>query len=222
MFTSSFAAQGEPHNDGFKAVASRFQSATRNGGANSRPSALSRRLSVRRSRDGATLLEMGFWLLIFVAIIGSVLGIASVTMRQSTVATEVQTITNLSGVISRMRTSAGYDTATGAIVKSLDDMKMIPANISKTVSGNNVTIRNGWNGAITVNATDGGGNFSITYTQIPREDCVQLVTGTKPGILQSVGSGTTATVAISSITATSASTMCAAAANTVTWDTSSR
>lgn len=221
MFTSKLANQGEPSNPGITHTG-RSHIAAQENGSDVRPSAIMRRLSVRRSRDGATLLEMGFWLLIFVGIIGGVLGIASVTMRQSTVATEVQTITNLSGVVSRMRTSAGYDTATGAIVKSLEDMKMIPANISKTVSGNNVTIRNGWNGAITVNATDGGGNFSITYTQIPREDCVQLVTGTKPGILQSVGSGTTATLPISEVTATSASTMCASSANTVTWDSGSR
>ncbi|MDF8363284.1 MULTISPECIES: type 4 pilus major pilin [Achromobacter] len=220
MFTFTVADNGEPRNTQFKHA--RGRPSLTEGNAVSRSRRISRRLSVRRSRDGVTLLEMGFWLLIFVGVIGGVLGIASVTMRQSTVATEVQTITNLSGVVSRMRTSAGYDTAAGAIVKSLDDMKMIPANISKTVSGNNVTIRNGWNGAININATDGGGNFSITYTQIPKEDCVQLVTGMKPGILQSVGSGTTATVQISSVTANSASTMCAASANTVTWDTGAR
>jgi Flp pilus assembly protein TadG len=221
MFTSTLANRGEPQNTQFMHTGGRFPQ-SEEGIAVSRSRRISRRLSVRRSRDGVTLLEMGFWLLIFVGVIGGVLGIASVTMRQSTVATEVQTITNLSGVVSRMRTSAGYDTATGAIVKALDDMKMIPANISKTVSGNNVTIRNGWNGAININATDGGGNFSITYTQIPKEDCVQLVTGMKPGILQSVGSGTTATLQISDVTANSASTMCAASANTVTWDTGAR
>lgn len=168
-------------------------------------------------RPALTLVETSFVLLVIVVVLGGALALAALTMRQSTVASETQTLVSLSGSVVKVKGNGGYNTDSTLIMRALDTMELIPSNVSKSGSGATTELTNGWGGAITIAATNGGANFSITYEQIPRADCTQLVMGVKPSILQSVGSGGSSTTNIVDVDADAAATMCAGGTNTITW-----
>jgi len=173
-----------------------------------------------RRRVGATLIEASIFLLIFVAVLGGVLAVSTGVLGQNTVARELQILTNLSGSVVRTKSINGYGT-TSQIMQALDEMNLVPGNVSRTGSGSSLALRNGWGGAVTITPTNGGGSFSITYAQIPKGDCVQLMNSLKPGILQSIGSGASATMNMTEVTSDVVSgTLCTSATNTVTWDSS--
>jgi type II secretory pathway pseudopilin PulG len=142
-------------------------------------------LRARGRRLGMTLREITFVLLIMVAIIGGALVKASSTMNQSNSVQETQTVTNLAGAIRKVKMVNGYP-ADAEIGPAMSNLGFIPANVTHT---NGTNIKNSWGGDITFHRQDGGGNFGITYTNVPTQECRQLVLGVKAGLLQSVGSG---------------------------------
>ena len=176
-----------------------------------------------RTRVGATLLEQTFVILILLAIIIGALSLAYTTMRQNTVTQEVQTLTNLAGAVFKTKSSDGF--IGNEIGPNLGNMGMIPTNVTNTGTAQAPALKNTWGGNITFDDDDAGGAFTITYTNIPKEDCVQMVTAVKQSILNSVGSGTSATHNIGAngdaaqlTPAIAAATICPAnAGNTVTW-----
>jgi len=171
-----------------------------------------------KQRAGASLMEISFVLLVMVGIIGGALAMASGVMGQSTVTQETQILTNLSGAVTRTKSANGFGT-TANIMQAMDQMKLVPSNVSRTGTGTAMQLKNGWGGNITIKPTNGGGNFAVTYAQIPKGDCVQLVNTVKPGILQSIGTGQNATMNITDLTSTVVSnTLCQGGTNTVTWD----
>lgn len=165
-------------------------------------------------RKGAGIMEMVFVLLIIITIIGGALALARGAMSQSTVAQEIQIITNLSAGVYKTRTRAGY--TSDNIVDDLVNMGLLPANVAN-ISG---TLKNSWNGDISIQSTDANANFSITYNNVPKEECTQMLMGVKAGILNSVGSGNTSSKNINDVSPSDSSTLCpSTAGNTITWDT---
>lgn len=150
---------------------------------------LSARTKAKGRRLGMTLLEITFVLLIMVAIIGGALVMASSTMNQSNSVQETQTVTNLASAVRKVKMANGYP-LDAEIGPALHNLGFIPANVTHT---NGATFRNSWGGNITFHRQDAGGNFGITYTNIPVQECRQLVLGVKAGILQSVGAGVAGT-----------------------------
>jgi len=170
-----------------------------------------------KKRAGASLMEISFVLLVMVGIIAGALAMASGVMGQSTITQETQILTNLSGAVTRTKSANGFDT-TANIMRAMDEMNLVPSNVARSGTGASLALRNGWGGPITIKPINGGGGFAITYTQIPKGDCVQLMNAVKPGILQSVGAGDDATTNMTDLTSTIISTtICGAATNTVTW-----
>ena len=178
---------------------------------------------VRKLRPAASLLEVTFVLLVIIGIIAGVLSMATNTMRQSDVTQETQTLTNLAAAAMKVKSPSGFDG--DEILPSIGAMGMIPANVTNTGTAAAPVLLNSWNGSITFDDDDGGGAFTITYTNIPKEECTQLVMAVKQGILKSVGNGATATLNLGSggtaaqVTAASAATtVCpSTSGNTVTW-----
>ena len=172
-------------------------------------------------REGMTLLEITFVLLVMVAIIGGALVMASGAMNQSNSVQESQTVNNLAAAVQKTKTASGFP-ANAAIGTSLNDMGLIPANV--TNNGLGTVFTNSWGGAITFLQKDAGGNFAITYAGIPQTECKLLVQAVKSGILKTVGSGVAATtLTISALTtATISATICpTVGVNSVIWSSSS-
>lgn len=139
-----------------------------------------------RRKKGASLLEITFVLLIIVGIIGGALVMASGALSQNTVTQEVQTLNNLAAGATQTKTPRGFGNGAGDgvdLLAGMDLLGVLPKNVT-IVSG---AAQNSWSGDITVTSSNGGADFTITYTNIPREECVKLVSGVKMGLLRSVG-----------------------------------
>ena len=160
---------------------------------------------------GMTLLEITFVLLIMVGIIGGALVMASSTMSQSNTVQETQTITSLAGGVRKVKSRTGYP-VDAVIGTSMNAMGVIPVNVVHTAG---TLFKNSWGGDILFTQQDGGGNFAITYTNIPLTECISLVMSVKPGILTAIGNGAAgaassgATLNIADITAPDGATLCA-------------
>ena len=177
-------------------------------------------LAGKSMREGMTLLEITFVLLVMVAIIGGALVMASGAMNQSNSVQESQTVNNLAASVQKIKTSAGFPAA-AAIGTSLNDLGLIPANVVSNGAGG--AFQNSWGGAITFMPKDGGGNFAIVYAGIPQAECKLLVMAVKSGILKTVGNGLLVTTnTISALTTANVSaTICATAGvNNVIWSSS--
>ena len=163
-------------------------------------------------RRAATLIEMTFVLIIIVAIIVGALVIASNVMNQNTTSEELQTVSNLSAAVRKVKSNRGYPSDIEGEMRTLH---LFPDNVVDT----GTALANSWGGTIEFAQIDSGANFSLSYTNIPKRECTALVLAVKPGILQSVGAGTTATVNIIDLTAaTIDTTICADDGNNdVTW-----
>lgn len=173
----------------------------------------------RPLRKGATLLEMSIWLLIFVGIVVAVLAIASMVLSQNTAAQETQTVTQLTTEARKLRTARGY---TNTLVEDMRSMRAIPNTVMDPGTG--AILYNSWGGEITFGQLDGGANFTLTYTNIPQAECIQLVQSVRAGVLQSIakgGNGSAPTHNIINLTpSVIESDLCSEAnANNITWST---
>lgn len=161
----------------------------------------------RARRMGLSLLEITFVLLIIVAVVGGALIMASGAMSQSTVTQEIQTLNNLASGATMTKSTRGY--GTDGDPNLLPNMEII-GSLPKNVMVVGTTYKNSWGGDITIEASNGGADFIITYGNIPKEECVKLVNGVKMGILRSVGTGTTTNTSLLDVGPTEAASICSA------------
>lgn len=172
----------------------------------------------RPLRKGATLLEMSIWLLIFVGIVISVLATASMVLTQNAAAMETQTVSQLTTEARKLRTARGY---TDTIVEDMRSMRSVPNTVMDPGTG--AVLYNSWGGEVTFGQLDGGANFSLTYTNIPQSECVQLTQSVRAGVLQSVAKGDGAAPTHNIINLTPSvieAELCSEAnANSITWST---
>lgn len=180
----------------------------------------------RKMLIGMTLLEITFVLLIMVGIIGGALVMASSTMSQSNTVQETQTVTNLAGAVRKIKSRNGYP-VDASIGTSMYAINAIPTNVVHT-NGAAGSFKNSWGGDITFTQQDSGGNFAITYTNVPQSECSALLMSIKPGLLAAVGTGAAPTTSsgsgatlIEGMDAVTAATLCSSASNTIYWSSSS-
>lgn len=166
----------------------------------------------KRTRLGASLLEVSIWLVIFVAIVGGVLALAAASLSQNAAAQEIQKITSLAGGAVKVRPPKGYS-EDEPIDASLAYMGLIPANVQRDADNDNPNMRNSWGGAITLAPVGDGAGFSITYENIPKDECIKMVSGVQQGVLYSVAGVNIVDLSPS----TAASSICTTSSNTVTW-----
>lgn len=72
-----------------------------------------------------------------------------------------------------MGQAASYGTAD--FTASLITARVFPSTLAP--NGTNTAITNSWNGAVTVTGTNGGSTFALTYNAVPRDACINLVSG---------------------------------------------
>ena len=155
-------------------------------------------------RPGLTLFEALIWFFLFIGVLSAVMYQATGAIAQKDSVIELEKINGLAAAVVRTKTSSGYP-ASAAIGTAMDSLGIVPANITET---NGTSYTNTWGGAITFTQENSGAGFTINYTNVPVSDCKLLINAMKPGIINSVGSGTY-TLSLSTITAADIATMCA-------------
>lgn len=74
--------------------------------------------------------------------------------------------------------SGGYGANGDNLLITLSQTRSIPGSLAQANPGTpNVTVRNGWGGAVTMVATQNGAAFDISYSNVPRESCATLISG---------------------------------------------
>lgn len=58
---------------------------------------------------------------------------------------------------------------------SLITARVFPSTLAVNAAGTGIT--NSWNGAVTVAGSNGGSTFTLTYANVPRDACINLVSG---------------------------------------------
>ncbi|SFV05786.1 type 4 pilus major pilin [Pseudoduganella namucuonensis] len=171
---------------------------------------VSRAPSNRARQRGASLLE-GIAYLGVAALV--VLGAVSLLTGAFGSAKSNQTaeeVVALRTVVRKMYTGQAYN-ADSAMQANLITGKAIP-NTLRVVTGTPSTINNTWGGTVAIAATSATA-FTITYTLVPQDVCVSVVSGAS-GWTQ-ISDGASATVTTFPAPATSAAAVCASATNTV-------
>src|SRR3546814_682352 len=163
-------------------------------------------------QEGLSAIETGIVLLVIVVFITLGLANASKILGQSSVAEEATNIANLTTSTRAPRTGAGYGSD---ILQDLVATNGVPSNMA--LDSNTPALQNRWGRNVTFGTLTGNSDFTLTYTQVPTDECVQLVTTVKKGVLRSVGAGTTTTDNIIDIDVPTATTICNAASGTLIW-----
>lgn len=163
----------------------------------------------KAKRLGLSLLEITFVLLIIVAVVGGALIMASGAMSQSTVTQEIQTLNNLASGATMVKTTRGYGGDGSDGVDLLPDMEIV-GSLPKNIVMAGKQPKNSWGGDIKIFSSNGGADFIIAYTNVPKEECVKMVNGVKMGILRSVGKGESPDTSIMDITPSKAADICEA------------
>ncbi|HYD63742.1 MAG TPA: type 4 pilus major pilin [Noviherbaspirillum sp.] len=161
---------------------------------------------------GASLLE-GIAYLGIAAIV--ILGAVSLLVSGFTSAQTNRTNEELTGLRTATQkvfmNQGGY--GTGNITDTLIAARAQPTSL--TIGGNapNRTLTNAWNGGVTVTGVNA--QFTVQYTGVPEEVCVNLLMGTNGWV--SVVTGANNVRNAFPITPAQADADCAAGANTITW-----
>jgi len=141
---------------------------------------------LKQKQSGFTLIE----LLLVIGFIAGALVLAFVTFpkvqassRANTEGTHITTI--VAGIKNLYSTAQSYSTVSNSVLLSAkifpDDMQVSGSNVSN-VWGGNVTV------APTLGASGVGSNlaFTITYTDVPQNECNKLATGVATNYLKEV------------------------------------
>ena len=98
--------------------------------------------------------------------------------------------------------------ADALMMANLITARAIPNTLAVTGAA---TVGNGWGGAVTITGT-AAGTFTITYTNVPQDVCVGVVSGAN-GWTRISGAADANPITVFPATASNATTLCAAAGN---------
>jgi len=160
----------------------------------------------RRRQRGASLLE-GIAYLGIAAIV--ILGAVSLLSSAFSSAQSNQTIEDLTALRTAVRKLYSGQSYAAALAPTLIAAKAVPNTL--TVNTTNNTISNSWGGAVTL--TGSGSSFTIQYTNVPQDVCINTVSGAS-GWTQIDRSGSNA-VTTFPVTAAAASAVCSSSTNTI-------
>lgn len=171
-----------------------------------------------RLQKGASLLEgIAYLGIAAIVVIGAIalLNTAFSSANSNELNSELSAIQTASRKLF-MTTQGNYGTAD--FTATLVAAKGFPQTL--TTDAANGTVVNPWGGAVTVAAAaNDDTKFTITYTQVPPDICVNALTSTTTGWLSVKGPGS-ATAVNPPISPSSAQTACGNAAGSVVWTSS--
>lgn len=166
---------------------------------------------LRRLQKGASLLEgIAYLGIAAIVVIGAIalLNSAFSSANSNQLNSELSAVQTASRKLF-MTTQGNYGKAD--FTATLASAKGFPQSLTINTDG---TVTNAWGGAVTVAGSNTATQFSITYTNVPEDVCINALTSTTEGWLGvKVG---TASALTPPITPTAAKTACAAT-NTMAW-----
>lgn len=170
--------------------------------------------TLRRQR-GASLLEGIAYLGIAAIVVLGAVSLLTNAFGNAQTNRVVEELTSIRTTIKKlhMGQAAGY--GAGDITEDLIAARVFPA----TLSINGTTVRNGWNGTVTV--TGATSTFTVTYSGVPQTDCINLLSGATGWTEVVQSSGTSTTIADFPVTladATAACNVTAAGGNTLNFE----
>jgi hypothetical protein len=159
---------------------------------------------------GASLLEgIAYLGIAALVILGAVSLLASAFGNaQANRATE-ETV-SLRTAVRKLYSGQTYPTVAGAITSTMITARAVPSTLNVNVAAN--TITNSWGGAVTFAGT--GATFTLTYSSVPQDVCVNMLSGAS-GWNSVAGNGTT--IATAPVTAAEASQVCSQTNNNITF-----
>lgn len=168
-----------------------------------------RQLNGRYKQQGLTFPE----LLIAIAIgIIFLMNVPSMFSKGSVVANnsvENDNIQSLITSIRGLRTSSGYGASGTDLMPSLLNSGGVPESMTKPTT---TTLANTWGGSITAVST--GTGYTLTYSGVPRANCVQLAIRTPSNLSLSINSGSAIT---GEVTTAAANSGCSNDSNSLAW-----
>jgi len=171
------------------------------------PQRRARLVHLHRQR-GASLLEAIAYLGVAALVVLAAVSLLQNAFGSARSNQTTEEITGLRTNIHKMYAGQPYNDT--AMLANLITAKAIPGTL--TVSGGN-TINNTWGGTVTP-ASAVAGTFTITYTQMPQDVCMNVVSGAT-GWTRIAGAADATPIAVFPAPAASAAALCSAASNTV-------
>ena len=141
-------------------------------------------------RTASVLMEMLFVLLVIVSVLAGSMAIGAALLNDSTARREAEAVSSLADNIRRLKKFDGYAPSTD-ITYELMELQLVPDLLS--MNTNSIQLTNQWGGRVRVTRQDSGGNFAITYENIPPNICKLMMLNIPVGTLQTVGSGSAGT-----------------------------
>lgn len=143
--------------------------------------------TLRRWRAANTLTETIFVLAIAVMLVALGLLAINVLVNDSQARSEIVRLGKLADAARQLRTPTGYPTST-VLQERLLQYGMVPSGY--LLKGDSTSLTHSWGGEVRVTTQDGGGNFAISYTKVPKVICYLMVMLAPPsGVLKKVGAG---------------------------------
>lgn len=116
--------------------------------------------------------------------------------------------------VKKLYTGQANSYGTADITAALNTARIFPTTL--TPNGTPVTsMNNSWGGLVTVAGTSSGATFTITYTLVPQDACISMVSGATGWTQIDEGAGNNNPITTFPATPTNANTLCANATNTV-------
>jgi hypothetical protein len=162
----------------------------------------------RRFQRGASLLEGIAYLGIAAIIILGAVSLLSNAFGSAHTNRSYGELTSIRTGVKKLYMGQSAAFGMGELTETLIGAKVYPTSLF--VSGN--TVKNSWNGKIVV--TGAGNTFTISYAAVPKDVCVNMVSGGNDWIALQVNEGAVLTPPITPTAATSA---CDGTSNTITW-----
>ena len=141
----------------------------------------------RPLRQAGILIESLFVLLTIVSVLAGSMAIAAALLNDSTAKREAEAVNELADNIRRIKKFDGY-APSADMTHELMELQLVPYSIS--MNTNTIQLTNQWSGSVRVRPQDAGGNFAITYENIPENICKSMMLNIPAGTLQTVGPGT--------------------------------
>ncbi len=166
----------------------------------------------RKKAAGFTAIEVTIAILIGIIILAAAGVAISKMFNNADLDTEVGHYTSLLMNTKGLRSQGNYGASGTNLVPSLIATDSVPKTMTIAGSGPTATLRNTWDGTVTVVST--GSGFDVTTPAVPKAECIQLATKISGGgaVSTKINTGTAVNGAVSTAAAT---TGCSLAANTL-------
>lgn len=127
------------------------------------------------SERGASLLEGIAYLGIAAIVILGAVSLLTSAFGSAQANQTAQEIVSIRTAVKRLYMGQASSYGTADITARLISARAFPTTLSPNTAG--TAVSNAWNGTVTVAGTNSGSTFTITYSGVPQDVCISIVSG---------------------------------------------